>query len=170
MSLIQTDCAINSGNSGGGLFNLYGELVGITNAKYSTNGLTQATIDNIGFAIPISDVKHIIEGIITKGEFERPYIGVSVTNATENSETKEPAGAKIDSVEKDLAADKAGIKKGDIITKFGDYDVKNINDLRGAVKKYQKGDKITVTLYRNGKHLTIELVMTVLVQPALPQA
>ena len=75
MDLIQTDCAINSGNSGGALFNLYGEVIGVTNAKYSGSG-SGASIDNIGFAIPINRVKSIVESIIEKGYIAKPYIGV----------------------------------------------------------------------------------------------
>ena len=78
MNLIQTDCAINSGNSGGALFNMYGEVVGVTNAKYSSNSSTEASIDNIGFAIPINTVKDIVTSIIENGYVVKPYIGVSV--------------------------------------------------------------------------------------------
>lgn len=66
MNLLQTDCAINSGNSGGALFNLYGEVIGVTNAKYSTSSSSSASIDNIGFAIPINSIMNIVESIIEK--------------------------------------------------------------------------------------------------------
>lgn len=170
MTLIQTDCAINSGNSGGGLFNLYGELIGITNAKYSTNGLTQATIDNIGFAIPISDIKYIIEGMITKGEYEKPYIGISANSATQSGTDKNtPAGVLIAGVENGLPAAKAGILPGDIITQFGDAKIQNFDDLRNAVKKCKNGEKIEVTVYRNGEYIKLELIMGVQTYPALPK-
>ena len=79
MNLIQTDCAINSGNSGGALFNLYGEVIGITNAKYSSSGSSsEASIDNIGFAIPIDQVRSIFESIITNGYIVKPF-GVTVS-------------------------------------------------------------------------------------------
>ena len=88
MNLIQTDCAINSGNSGGALFNLYGEVVGITNAKYSSSGYSgQASIDNIGFAIPINSVRDIVTSIIEKGYISKPYIGVSVSNVSAESQS-----------------------------------------------------------------------------------
>ena len=83
MNLIQTDCAINSGNSGGALFNLYGEVIGITNAKYSSSGSSsEASIDNIGFAIPIDQVRSIFESIITNGYVVKPYIGVTVSDVS----------------------------------------------------------------------------------------
>ena len=83
MNLIQTDCAINSGNSGGALFNLYGEVIGVTNAKYSTSSSSEASIDNIGFAIPINSIRSIVESIIEKGYIASPYIGISVLDASE---------------------------------------------------------------------------------------
>ncbi len=86
MNLIQTDCAINSGNSGGALFNLYGEVIGITNAKYSSSGSSaEASIDNIGFAIPIDQVRSIFESIITNGYIVKPYIGVTVEDVSSES-------------------------------------------------------------------------------------
>ena len=75
MRLMQTDCAINSGNSGGALFNMYGEVIGITNAKYSSSSASEASIDNIGFAIPINKARSIAESIIEKGYVSKPYIG-----------------------------------------------------------------------------------------------
>ena len=86
MELIQTDCAINSGNSGGALFNLYGEVVGVTNAKYSGSG-GGASIDNIGFAIPVNHVKDIIKSIIENGYITKPYIGVSVAEVSRETQS-----------------------------------------------------------------------------------
>ena len=86
MSLIQTDCAINSGNSGGALFNTRGEVIGITNAKYSSSGMSsEAEIDNIGFAIPINSVKRIVTSIIENGYVLKPYIGISVSPLSEET-------------------------------------------------------------------------------------
>ena len=80
MKLIQTDCAINSGNSGGALFNLYGEVIGVTNAKYSGSSGSSATIDNIGFAIPINNIMDIVNNIITKGYILKPYAGLALAD------------------------------------------------------------------------------------------
>ena len=87
MDLIQTDCAINSGNSGGALFNLYGEVIGITNAKYSSNSAGEASIDNIGFAIPINDAKGIVKSILEKGYIAKPYIGISIADVSEETQS-----------------------------------------------------------------------------------
>ena len=110
MNLIQTDCAINSGNSGGALFNMYGEVVGVTNAKYSSNSSTEASIDNIGFAIPINTVKDIVTSIIENGYVVKPYIGVSVE--TVNSDMKSygiPEGAVVRQINDDSPAKEAGL-------------------------------------------------------------
>ena len=87
MNLIQTDCAINSGNSGGALFNLYGEVIGITNAKYSSSSSSsEASIDNIGFAIPLNHVKNIVKSIIETGSITKPYIGVTVSSVSSEAQ------------------------------------------------------------------------------------
>ena len=107
MNLIQTDTAINSGNSGGALFNLYGEVVGITNAKYSSSGSSsEASIDNIGFAIPIDSVKNIIQSLIENGYVTKPYIGVTVgTVSEEATEYGIPTGVSVKSITEDGPAD-----------------------------------------------------------------
>ena len=100
MNLIQTDCAINSGNSGGALFNLYGEVIGITNAKYSSSSSSsEASIDNIGFAIPLNHVKNIVKSIIETGSITKPYIGVTVSSVSSEAQGYGlPTGAAVRSV------------------------------------------------------------------------
>ena len=117
MNLIQTDCAINSGNSGGALFNLYGEGIGITNAKYSSNGSSsEASIDNIGFAIPLNNIRPIVTSLIEKGYISKPYIGVSVTNVSEETQSYGlPQGAAVKDVVADSPSAKAGLQINDII-------------------------------------------------------
>ena len=118
MTLIQTDCAINSGNSGGALFNAYGEVIGITNAKYSSSGFSgTASIDNVGFAIPMNSVIGIIKSIIEKGYIEKTYIGIGVTNLESQNQSTGLSGALVVSVEEGGPADKAGLKENDVITK-----------------------------------------------------
>lgn len=87
MNLIQTDCAINSGNSGGALFNLYGEVIGITNAKILRLVGSGASIDNIGFAIPINSVRSIVDSIIEKGYVAKSYLGVMVADVSDEAKT-----------------------------------------------------------------------------------
>ena len=161
MDLIQTDCAINSGNSGGALFNMYGEVVGITNAKYSSSSSpSSASIDNIGFAIPINQVYGIVKSIIENGYIEKPYIGVSVlTVSDETQKYGLPGGASVQSVTKDSPAEEAGLQVNDIITKVNDTEITSSNDLVKLVRASNPGDTLTVTVYRQGE--TLELTITV---------
>lgn len=159
MNLIQTDCAINSGNSGGALFNLYGEVIGITNAKYSSSG-TEASIDNIGFAIPINHIRSIVDSIIEKGYISKPYIGVSVTNVDESALNYGlPAGAAVQSVVEDSPAEKAGVKVNDIITAINGKEISGSSELSEAIGSCAVGDKLTLTVYRQGETLTIDVTV-----------
>ena len=160
MRLMQTDCAINSGNSGGALFNLYGEVIGITNAKYSSNSSSEASIDNIGFAIPINKARSIAESIIEKGYVSKPYIGVSVT--TVSAETQSyglPQGAAVKSVETDGPAATGGLKVNDIITHVNGQAISGSSDFVGIVTNAAIGDTLQLTVYR--KNETIELSIIV---------
>ena len=160
MDLIQTDCAINSGNSGGALFNMYGEVVGITNAKYSSSSSSSASIDNIGFAIPINQVYGIVKSIIENGYIEKPYIGVSVlTVSDETQKYGLPGGASVQSVTKDSPAEEAGLQVNDIITKVGDTEITSSNDVVKLVRAANPGDALKLTVYRQGE--TLELTVTV---------
>ena len=156
MELIQTDCAINSGNSGGALFNLYGEVIGITNAKYSGSSSSGASIDNIGFAIPINTVKPIVESIIEKGYVSKPYIGVMVGDVSDEAKNYgTPAGAAVASVTEGGPADKAGIQANDIITAVDGEEISGRSDLSSAISDHSAGDKITLSVYRQGETLSI---------------
>lgn len=166
MKLLQTDCAINSGNSGGALFNLYGEVIGVTNAKYSSSG-AEASIDNIGFAIPINSVRSIVESIIEKGYVSKPYLGVAVMDVSESYQIYGlPAGAAIQSVEKDSPAEDAGLKIGDIITKAGDAEISGASDLTDVISRKQPGDVLELTVYRRGQTLTVTVTVGQTIQYA----
>ena len=159
MNLLQTDCAINSGNSGGALFNMYGEVVGITNAKYSGSSGSSASIDNIGFAIPINSVRSIVESVIEKGYISKPYIGVSVMDVSEESQLYGvPAGVAVQSVAEDSPAQQAGVEAGDVITA-----INGVSMDRDALVRYvgsaNVGDSLTLSVYRKGQ--TLELTVTV---------
>ncbi|MBQ9662243.1 MAG: trypsin-like peptidase domain-containing protein [Oscillospiraceae bacterium] len=160
MSLIQTDCAINSGNSGGALFNIYGEVVGITNAKYSSSGYSsEAEIDNIGFAIPINNVKKIVMSIIENGYILKPYIGVAIAPLSDEVAgiTGLKAGAVVQDVTEGAPADEAGIKVNDVIVKVGDKDISDSNDLVKVVSNSDPGDVLTFYIYRQGKEIELEV-------------
>ena len=160
MDLIQTDAAINSGNSGGALFNLYGEVVGITNAKYSSNSSGQASIDNIGFAIPMNSVRSIVESIIENGYIAKPYIGITVSTVTEEIMAYGlPAGASVQAVEENSPAAKAGLQTNDIITKVGDTDITTHSELIDIIGSTTPDDVVTLTVYRNGSYITIDVTI-----------
>ena len=152
ISLLQMDAPINSGNSGGPLANANGEVIGINNSK-----LSSAEIENISFSVPIEDVKNVAEQVISKGSVERPYLGVGLTTVEAAkmqgiiSEDVNTQGAVIGSVENNSALGKAGIKVGDIITKFGDYDIQDYKYLRYYLFRYKVGDKVSFTYVRDGK-------------------
>ena len=159
MDLIQTDAAINSGNSGGALFNLYGEVIGITNAKYSSSG-GEASIDNIGFAIPMNSIRSIVESIIERGYIAKPYIGISVGTVTEQIMAYGlPAGASVQAVEENSPAAKAGLQTNDIITKVNDTSITTSSELVDIIGAASPDDVVTLTVYRSGSYLTIDVTI-----------
>ncbi len=169
--LIQTDCAINSGNSGGALFNMYGEVVGITNAKYSGSSGSGASIDNIGFAIPMDDVYNIITSIIEKGYIEKPYIGVSVISVSDETQKYGlPQGAAVQSLTDDGPAKAAELQVNDIITKVNDTEITSSNDLVKTISACKPGDRITLTVYRQGQTMEISLEVAQKIQSATAAA
>ena len=161
MSMIQTDAAINSGNSGGPLFNMYGEVVGVTTAKYSGTSGSGATIEGIGFAIPIDDVMGIISDLIDYGYVTGAYMGISVSNTDEESAAMFglPTGAYVLSVEADGAADRAGIQPKDIIVDLGGHEIKGITTLTRALRNFKAGDITTVTVIRSGGQMELEITL-----------
>ena len=152
MSVLQTDTAINSGNSGGPLCNSNGEVIGITNMK-----LASSQIEGMGFAIPIEDAVKNAETIISGKKISRPYLGISIYDS--NSYFNNTSGVYVESVEKNGAADKAGIKSGDKIIKVNGVKIANTSYFRYQLYKYNIGDKIKITIERNSieKTLTVTL-------------
>jgi len=170
MNLLQTDCAINSGNSGGALFNLYGEVIGITNAKYSSSSSNEASIDNIGFAIPIDNVWGMIQSIIEKGYVSKPYIGVSVVDVSAETQSYGlPQGAAVRGIAEDSPAEKAGLQVGDIITHAGGKPITGSSDLVALVADAQAGDTLVLSVYRQGATLELTLTVGEQIQSALQE-
>ena len=170
MELIQTDCAINSGNSGGALFNMHGEVVGITNAKYSGSSGSGASIDNIAFAIPINDVYGIVTSIIEKGYIEKPYIGVSVLDVSDETQKYGlPKGASVQTVTDDGPAKAAGLQVNDIITKVDDTEITGRSDLVKTIGQCKPGQEITLTVYRQGQTLELKVTVARKVQDSKPE-
>ena len=152
MSVLQTDTAINSGNSGGPLCNSNGEVIGITNMK-----LASSQIEGMGFAIPIEDAVKNAETIISGKKISRPYFGISIYDS--NNYFNNTSGVYVESVEKNGAAYNAGIKSGDKILKVNGVEIANTSYFRYQLYKYNIGDKIKITIERNGieKTLTVTL-------------
>ena len=161
INMIQTDAAINSGNSGGPLFNMKGEVVGITTAKYSGSSSSGATIEGIGFAIPIDDVTAMIDDLINYGYVTGAYLGVMVSDM--DKEAAEyygmPMGAYVSEVIPGYAAEKAGLKAKDIIVGLGDYQVTSVNDLTRALRNFSAGETTTLTIYRGGMKQVLSITL-----------
>lgn len=159
--MIQTDAAINPGNSGGPLFNMQGEVIGITTAKYSGTTNSGATIEGIGFAIPMDDVAKLIDDLIDYGYVTGAYLGVTVQNTDEDAAAQFgiPTGAYIVTVEDGYCAKEAGIQPKDIIIGLGDYEVSNVTDLTRALRNFSAGDTTTVKLIRSGKEMTLDITL-----------
>ena len=159
-NMIQGDCSINPGNSGGPLFNSYGEVIGIVSAKYSSYSNT--TVEGIGFAIRINDVVSLVKDIMTNGYVtNKAYMGITPQTMTAQMAQQYrydvTEGVFVCSVDPDSAADKAGLKLGDVITKMDDKDIASYEDLVAAKKSYSAGDTVTLTVYREGKTIEVEL-------------
>ncbi|NOZ12240.1 MAG: Do family serine endopeptidase [Acidobacteria bacterium] len=154
-SFIQTDAAINFGNSGGPLVNMSGEVVGI-NTAISAQG------QNIGFAVPINMVKDVFQQLKETGKVERGALGVTVSKLSETDKRyfKVDHGALIQTVQKGMAADKAGLKPYDIIVALNGKPVKNNDELVHLVASHRPGDKVKVTVSRNGKTKTFGVTLS----------
>jgi serine protease Do len=175
-SFIQTDAALNMGNSGGALVDTKGLLVGITSAILSPNGAYSGN----SFAIPVSIVKKVVEDLKKYGEVQRALIGVNIRDVESEDARKLdlPAvqGAMITRVLDQGAAKEAGLKANDVIVKFDGDKINSVSDLQEFVGEKRPGDKAEITYYRNGKENTVTLIMknmagnTKIVTPAMEEA
>ncbi len=158
-SFIQTDAALNVGNSGGALVNTNGQLVGITTAILSPSGAYAGN----SFAIPVSIVKKVVEDLRLYGEVQRAFLGVSIGEVTpevaEKAKLKEIKGAYINEVYENSAAKDAGLKEGDVIIKFNEVNVGSVAELLEQVGRYRPGDKVTITYVRSGKENTVPITL-----------
>ena len=155
--LIQTDAAINEGNSGGALVNANGELIGINMAKIEGTG-----IEGLGFAIPIDDVKTIINDLIEYKKVIRPTIGiqgVNVDEATKNRYNLDSIGVYIKYIEQFSAAEKAGLRIADIIVKIQGEVITSMEELNEIKNQYKVGDTITLDIIRDGKEMKVEVTL-----------
>lgn len=154
---IQTDASINPGNSGGPLINIDGEVIGI-NAMIIQPGT------GIGFAIPINTAKQILNDLITHGKVVRPWLGISAQDLTpemmEHFKVKEKDGVLVGQVHSGTGAEKAGLVSGDIIKSVDDKPVKNVNELVKEIQRKKVGQKVKLTVIRDGKPITIDVTTT----------
>ncbi|MDO4845532.1 MAG: trypsin-like peptidase domain-containing protein [Oscillospiraceae bacterium] len=162
MNVLQTDVAINSGNSGGPLFDMNGNVIGITNAKRSGQTSSGASIEGISFSIPIDDVVDILRELAVNGRVNGlPYLGVEFRNLDSSiaSVYKLPVGPYVTEIIPGEAAEKAGMQVGDIVLKFNDTEVATRSDVVLALQKFRAGDTVTLTVYRSGTEITLDVVL-----------
>lgn len=163
-TLIQTSAAINPGNSGGALLDKDGDLVGINSSKFSN-----VDVEGMGFAIPSKEVQRVIAQLEKDGKVTRPFIGISqndLANITSRSKTEilklksdQTDGVVVTDTVKGSPAETAGLKKYDVITKIGDKEIKNILELRRELYAYNVGDKVELTVLREGKETKVQVTL-----------
>jgi len=156
INMFQIDAAVNSGNSGGPVYNAQGQVIGIVTAKYSSTG-----VEGLGFAIPINDAANIANDLITKGYVTgKAYMGVRLDeryNSMYAQYYNMPLGAYVYSVDNGTCAETAGIQAGDIITKVNDTEISSYTDLKQALRQYSAGDVAQLTVYRAGEELILSI-------------
>ncbi|MBQ4642418.1 MAG: trypsin-like peptidase domain-containing protein [Oscillospiraceae bacterium] len=160
INMLQTDAAINSGNSGGPLFNMKGQVIGITTAKYSGNSSSGASIEGLGFAIPMDDVIGMFEDLMEYGYITGAYLGVYVRDVDTAAQSYGlPAGAYVEEAMTGMAAERAGIQAGDIIINLGGYDVASVTELTRTLRRFDANETTTVTVYRKGSRVFLEITL-----------
>lgn len=163
MTLIQTDTAINNGNSGGPLINSSGQVIGINSAKMSSSvSSSGATIEGIGFAIPMTEAREIVDDLINYGYVTgRPQLGISCQDVSEavSQAYNLPIGAYVISVTDGGAAAEAGLQVGDVITAINDNKIETTEELNNYKNEYNAGDTVTLTIVRNGQEQKVSVVL-----------
>lgn len=158
-SFIQTDAAVNPGNSGGALVNTNGELIGINTAIASNNGAFQG----YSFAVPVNIVKKIVSDLVEFGTVQRAYIGVSIqdidSKLADTKGLKQLKGIYVNGISAGGSAQDAGIEEGDVITGVHDVPITSVSELQEQVSRYRPGDKINVTILRNNKEMNLPVVL-----------
>lgn len=160
MQVLQTDAAINSGNSGGPLCNSNGQVIGITNMKLVTTG-----VEGMGFAIPIEEATTYADAIINGEDLSRPYMGIGMADASNQYAASYygydtgVVGVLLTEVEAQSPADKAGLKEGDIIVGLGEEEITSVANLRYKLYKYKAGDTVSVKYIRDGKKSSTDITL-----------
>ena len=163
MNMIQTDCAINSGNSGGPLFNSHGEVIGIVSAKYSSaNSTSSASVEGLGFAIPTTTVKTVVDALIAHGRVEgRPTIGITGYTVTEElaEEYGCPRGVAVQSVREGSDAQRQGVLPNDVIVAVNGETITDMDQLQAIKEGLAVGDVLTFRLWRGGHYLERDVAL-----------
>lgn len=161
-NMLQTNAAINSGNSGGPLFDMDGNVIGVTTAKYSGATSSGTTIEGLGFAIPINDALRVAYNLVEYGYVKgQAYLGVTVKTIPSDMAAYYglPLGPRVESVNPGSCAEKAGIQVGDIVVKFNGQKVENNPTLMSALKKTKAGDVVNMTLFRAGAEVEVSVTL-----------
>ncbi len=153
---IQTDAAINSGNSGGALVNSNGDVIGINTLKLSGAG-----VEGMGFAIPINSTTDVVNQLIEYQTVKRPYIGISPVTVDEDTAKRYnlPSGVYVYTIENNSPAEKAGLQKGDVITKIAGTEITTVNELNKEKNNHKIGETISLNIYRNGENMELSLTL-----------
>ena len=158
-SFLQTDAAVNPGNSGGALVNTKGELIGINSAIASNTG----SYTGYSFAIPVNIARKVVADLLEFGEVQRAFIGVSIrdldSKLAKEKSINELKGVYVNGLTSGGSGEEAGIKEGDVITKIGDAEINNVPELQEQIGRYRPGDKVNVTLKRNNQEKTLAVVL-----------
>jgi Do/DeqQ family serine protease len=158
-SFIQTDAAVNPGNSGGALVNTKGELIGINAAIKSNTG----SFAGYSFAIPSNIARKVVDDIIEYGSVQRAFIGINIRDIdeklAEEMEISDLNGVYVSGLSPNGSAKEAGIKEGDIVKEVEGFEVRNVNELQAKIGEYRPGDKISVTLYRKGEYVKKQVTL-----------
>jgi len=161
MTLIQTNAALNEGNSGGPLINSYGQVIGITNMKMAAD-YTSVTIEGIGFAIPTATIKNVADELIENGKVSgRPSIGITAGAIPDEAKSQYnlPAGIYVSEVNPDSDAYEKGITAGDVITAVNSIAVASVDDVNAIKNNFKVGDSLTLTVFRDGKTFDVDIVL-----------
>ena len=161
--MIQTDAAINHGNSGGPLVNLAGQVVGINTAVVRGNSFSGDVAEGLGFSIPSRTVSDVASQLIAKGRVDRPYLGIRwqliTPDIADANNLPMQWGVYVQQIEAGSTANQAGIQRGDIITKIGDEEISDENALANLLNHHKVGDNVTITVWRNGQTLTLNATL-----------
>jgi serine protease Do len=155
INMFQVDCAVNAGNSGGPVFNMYGEVIGIVSAKYASE-----TIEGLGFCIPTNDIVTIVSDLIEHGEVtNKAYMGVHVADVNETmiQQYNMVAGAYVSVIDEGSSAEKAGLKIGDIIVELDGKKVESVSDLLTAKRVFRAGDTAKLKVWRSGEYIDLKI-------------